>query len=84
MSVQKISKKCLFVTYSYTDSEKGAKVVLEDYVKDLSSLIEYFKDVQLEHQMVDTVHFACREDIAFKIKTVWIPEKKYVSLFNIK
>lgn len=82
MAVQKICKKCFLVEYSYTDAELGNRTTLSDYVKDLQGLIEYLQDVKLEHQMVDTAHFACREDITFKIKQVFIPEKKYVSLFK--
>lgn len=79
---KRISRKCYFVTVQYTDFETGERVQYEDYLKDLSSIVKYFQDFQQECVIVSADEFRNREDLQIKIKQVYIPDKKYVSLFN--
>lgn len=76
------SKQCYQVTYTYKDMELGELVSQVDYVKDIHGIIAYMQDMEQEHHIVDTVHFRCREDIVIKIKQIYVPEKKYISLFS--
>lgn len=82
MSSKKVLRSVFFVSYAYTDYELGKRIEDSHYLKDVHSLVEYFKDMEQEHAMVDAVHFRCREDIVIKVKSVFIPEKKYKSIFN--
>lgn len=82
MGTKKILRSVFSVSYTYTDYELGKRIEDSAYVKDIHSLVEYFKDMEQEHLMVDTNHFRCREDIVIKVKSVFISDKKYVSLFN--
>lgn len=77
-----VSKKCLLVRQSYTDFEIGERVTLENYCKDLDDVIKYLEDMKQEWYMVSAKEYRCREDLELKIKDVYIPQKKYVSLFE--
>ena len=79
---KRVSRKCFLVSVNYTDFETGERVQYEDYLKDLSSIVKYFQDFQEECVIVSADEFRNREDLQIKIKQVYIPDKKYVSLFN--
>lgn len=78
---KQVSKKCFLCKRSYTDFETGERVTLSDYVKDVPSLVAYMEDFQNECYFVSADEYRCREDLEIKIKQVYLPEKKYVSLF---
>lgn len=75
-------KQVYQVVYSYKDMELGELITQTEYLPTIHSLVDYMKDMEEEHHIVDTVHFRCREDIVIKIKQVYITEKQWLSLFN--
>lgn len=79
---KQVSKKCFLCQRSFTDFETGERITFTDYVKDVPGLTAYMADFENEFHMVSADEYRCREDLVIKIKQVYIPEKKYVSLFN--
>ena len=77
------SKLVYHIKYQYTDHEIGELISQEDYVKDLHNVVLYLQSIEEEHHIVDAAKYGCRSDVKIQIKQVFIPEKKYVSLFNV-
>lgn len=82
MSSQKEFKLVFRVDYSYTDYELQKRVSKQDFVKDVSSLVTYFQELEKDFIVTDAFNYNCRADLSIKIKVVFIPERKYVSLFE--
>ena len=78
---QKVFKPVFQITIQYTDFEMHESVVKSEYVKDIIGVVEYFKALEKEYVVLDAFRYACRSDLKVNIKSVFIPEKKYVSLF---
>lgn len=78
----KVFKSCFKIVYSYRDDELHQVFKDTKFVKDSLDLVNWFQELHQSFIVFDAFNYPCRQDLKVNVKQVFIPEKKYVSLFN--